>query len=343
MSIPNYCFPMGRWIMPILEFMNTAKDKFRRFWITTTWTELIRQLRERTRKAGKTLSARFEYDPQSCIASGLDVETWLSEGSLDQITLGGIGDHMPDAPSDWWIERTHAGGCKVFPGIEGQLHWIPSCGSGGTGLHPGNGVIDGYGPPSIEYMRAVAAVHYRSGADGISLFNFTCADGSFARAAFTKLADPEMLERRDKQYVAAVWPWDAQIFGVEWSSRFRIDSGQRSASYPLTIADSFDPSDLSQPGAILTLDLKGINRLSDIEISINGTLLQWNGYHYNHYDHGCWNDIVQFDVPVSTLRSGKNTIQVRRMKENQGFAGAVEVRKCILDLKYPDTFAPGKI
>jgi hypothetical protein len=87
----------------------------------------------------------------------------------------------------------------------------------------------------------------------------------------------------------------------------------------------------------------GLNRLSDVEVGINGIPLQWNGYHYNHYDHGCWNDIVQFDVPASALCSGKNTIELRRMKENQGFVGAVEVRKCILDLKYPDTLAPGRI
>jgi len=100
----------------------------------------------------------------------------------------------------------------------------------------------------------------------------------------------------------------------------------------LIIADPLDHLDLSQPGAIFTLDLKGINRLSDVEISINGTLLQWNGYHYNHYDHGCWNDIVQFDVPASALRSGKNTIELRRIRENPEFEGTIEVRKCILDL-----------
>ena len=115
-------------------------------------TGLVRELRERTWQAGKTLSARFEYDPESCTASGLDVERWLSDGLLDQITLGGVGDHTPDAPADWWIGRAQARGCKVYPGIEGQLHWVPSCGGGGTGLHPGNGVADGYGPPTIAYM-----------------------------------------------------------------------------------------------------------------------------------------------------------------------------------------------
>ena len=167
--------------------------------------------------------------------------------------------------------------------------------------------------------------------------------GPWPRAAFTELADPEMLRRKDKQYVAAVWPWDAQIFGAEWTSRFRIDPGQRAASYPLILADSFDSSYSSRPSAVLTLDLMGLNRLSDVEVGINGTPLQWNGVHYNHYDHGWWNDVVRFDAPASALRSGRNTIELRRLKDNSGFEGAVEVRKCILDLEYPDTFAPGSI
>ncbi|MDO9541026.1 MAG: hypothetical protein Q7J98_01715 [Kiritimatiellia bacterium] len=313
---------------------------------TPLMTKLVQQLREMTKKAGKTLSARFEYDPQMCIASGLDVERWLHAGLLDQITLGGIGDHTPDAAADWWIERAHIRACKVYPGMEGQLHWVPGCGGGGSGIHPANdGVADGFGPPSIEYMRAVAANHYRSGADGVSLFNFTCADGPFSRDAFTELADPAGLKFKDKQYVAAVWPWDTAIYYHDWTSRFRIAAGEALASYTLRIADDIEQANACGrlPCGILTLDLKGVNRLSDVVITMNGTVLQWNGYLYNHYDHGCWNDIVQFVAPPSALKCGDNIVGLQRQNENPGFTGAVEVRKCILELQYPNTFIPGRI
>lgn len=126
-------------------------------------TEFVRDLRAMTRKAGKTLTARFEYDPRACIASGLDVEGMLAEGLFDQITLGGVGDHTPDAACDWWVERAHRTGCKVCPGIEGLLHWLEAPGGGGTGLRAGSdGVRDGHGPPSLAYMRAVASNHYAS-------------------------------------------------------------------------------------------------------------------------------------------------------------------------------------
>jgi hypothetical protein len=308
-------------------------------------TGLMRQLRDLTRQAGLTLSARFEYDPFVCIASGLDVERWLAEGLLDQITLGGVGDHTPDAPCEWWVARAHPAGCRVYPGMEGQLHWAPGSGGGGAGTHPGDGVRDGFGPPSIEYMRAVAANHYASGADGVSLFNFTCADGPFERAALTELADPAALALRDKQYVIAVWPPDAQIYYAPWQSRFRLEPGASETTCAIRVAD--DVQDATNrglaPALTLTLDLMGVNRLGDIEITLNGTPVSWTGYAYNHYDHGCWNDTLTFDVPAAAVRRGENALCLRRLRENAGFAGAVEVRKCILDIRYPKTLTPGHI
>ncbi len=309
-------------------------------------TALVRDLRAMTRRAGKTLSARFEYDPDACISSGLDVATWLAEGLLDQITLGGVGDQTPDAPSDWWVERAHVSGCTVCPGIEGQLHWVPGCGSGGTGTRPGKGVHDGFGPPTMAYMRAVAANHYRSGADGISLFNFTCADGPFDRAALNDLADPEALVLKDKQYVAAMWPPDAQIYyDAKWKSRFALPPDASEAVYLLRIADDIEAAAQRglAPCGVLTLDFKGLNRLADVEVSLNGVPLPWNGTTYNHYDHGCWLDVVGFDVPVHALRAGANAIGLRRLATTPGFAGALEVRKCVLDLTYPHTLTPGRI
>jgi len=303
-------------------------------------TELISRLRDLTAKYNKTLSARFEYDPQSCVGSGLDVEKWLADGLLDQVTLGGVGDHTPDASSDWWVERAHKGNCRVFPGIEGQLHWVPGSGGGGGGLHAGDGVVDGYGPPSMAYMRAVTSVHYMNGADGISLFNFTCADGPFALDIFSELAEPDRMNYEDKQYVAAMWPWDAQIYYADlWVSRFRLDPGQNTASFVMNVADEVDGK--IRPEGLLTLDFMGINTMDDVDVLMNGVVLEWNGYQYNHYDNGCWNDIVQFTVPCGAMKKGENVMKLVRRRDYSGFAGSIQVRKCVLDLRYPKSFSPG--
>ncbi len=308
-------------------------------------TDLARRLRDLTARAGATLSARFEYDPRVCIDSGLDVERWLDEGLLDQVTLGGIGDHTPDAPCDWWVARARRSGCKVYPGIEGQLHWAPGSGGGGAGTRPGNDVVDGFGPPTIAYARAVAAAHYDAGADGVSLFNFTCADGPCDRALLTELGDPARLAFADKQYVFAVWPPDAQIYYAPWTSRFRIDPGQDAASYPFRLADDLAAAEARglAPAATLTLDLMGVNRMSDIAVTVNGARAEWDGRSYNHYDHGCWNDVVRFAVPAAALRRGDNAIEMRRLRRDAGFDGAVEARKCILDVTYARAITPGRL
>lgn len=302
-------------------------------------TALVRQLRAMTRMHGKTLSARFEYDPQACLASGLDVADWLAEGLLDQVTLGGIGDHTPDAPVDWWVAQAHPVGCAVFPGIEGQLHWCPSSGAGGMGLYAGRGVEDGYGPPSMAYMRAVAANHYRAGADGISLFNFTCCDGPYAHEALTELANPAELSGKDQQYVLALWPAEAQIFNEPWTSSLRLDPGIRQIVREIYVAD--DLAGQRRRGkdftARLTLEWKGLNRPEDVAVRLNGVTLSRNGYVYNHYDHGCWNEIWQYTAPPHALQQGANQLELQRLAELEGFAGALEVRKCILDINFIDS------
>lgn len=303
-------------------------------------TELVTRLRELTASRGKTLSARLEYDPRASMDSGLDVERWLAEGLLDQITLGGVGDHTPDAPAGWFIERAHKTGCRVYPGMEGQLHWLSGPGSGGTGLRPGNGVLDGYGPPSLPYMRAVAAVHYMDGADGVSLFNFTCADGPFALQALTELGSPEALALADKQYVVAVWPWDAQIFQQPWESRLRLEPGQDRASLTLRLADA--PGPLSrEPEVWLMLDWMGLNRSDDIAVSINGIDLDPSVGGYNHWDHGCWNDMLHYEVPAAALWQGDNELLIARQVANEGFEGAIQLRRCVLEVTYSRGYAPG--
>ena len=307
-------------------------------------TDLVRRLRDLTTQRGKTLSARFEYDPEACLTGGLAVDQWLREGLLDQITLGGVGDHTPDAPCDWWVAQCRASGCRVFPGVEGQLHWVVSSGGGGQGLRPGNGVQDGFGPPALPYLRAVAMNHYASGADGISLFNFTCADGPFDRTLLTELAHPTRMATGDKHYAAAMWPWDAQIYGdAWWESRWRLRPGDKEAAFMLRIADDTEHPRFGDCRATLTLDLKGLNRLDDVAVLVGGHPLARNGYHYNHYDHGCWNDVLGFDVPVGALRQGENKLCLRRERHYSGFGGSVEVRKCVLEIRYSQTFAPGRL
>ena len=142
-----------------------------------------------------------------------------------------------------------------------------------------------------------------------------------------------------------MWPNDAQIYYAHWQSRFALAPGAESAELEMRIADDVAEAAAAglAPSALLTLDLKGINHLGDIEVRCNGTPAVWDGYHYNHWDHGTWTDIVRYTVPPGALRKGENSIGLFRLAPTEGFDGPLEVRKCILELKYPKSFAPGRL
>lgn len=311
-------------------------------------TELVRELSRRARQRGKKFSARFEHDPAIMMQSGLDLEGWFREGLFDHVTLGTLGDQWPDPPVDWWVQRAHATGCRVYPGLEGQIYQLKTTVGGGTGTHASaDGMHDGYGPPSLEYMRAFAARAYLQGADGVSLFNFTACDGEFARAALTELADEAALKFKAKQYVLAPW-WPADEIRIYWSlflSHVRLDPGQPEFHRPFLLADDMEEArrlDLERP-SLLTLEMKNLNRADDVKFLLNGLELRWNGSLYNHFDNGCWIDVLRFDVPTGCLRRGENVFTLARTRENPGFGGAVELRKFVLDQRFATGFSPGRL
>jgi hypothetical protein len=95
--------------------------------------------------------------------------------------------------------------------------------------------------------------------------------------------------------------------------------------------------------SLLTLEMKNLNRITDVEFQINDHRLEWNGHLYNHFDNGCWIDVIQLNVPLGCLQQGANTLHVRRLTDNPGFEGAVEVRKFILDQSFATGFSPGRL
>ncbi|NSW57563.1 MAG: hypothetical protein HPY44_16255 [Armatimonadetes bacterium] len=110
---------------------------------------------------------------------------------------------------------------------------------------------------------------------GLSLFNFSCADGPWDREVLSELADAEGVASGDKQYVWAMWPWDAQIHGNEgWESRFALAPGQAEGAFPLMLADDVIQPSFGKASVTLTLELKGLNRLEDVAILLKQASLE---------------------------------------------------------------------
>jgi len=161
-------------------------------------TALVRDVRamlgrvERERGRTILLATRVPLTMAAGRYIGVDVKTWLDEGLVDFVTIGGgyVPFSMPTAEIAA-ICRQHD--VPVYPCVSasGMMRRAPF----------GKGQLYG-----IEGWRATAANAFAQGASGISLFNLFPTPGNDAhnelvRQAFSELGDPATLAGKDKLFV----------------------------------------------------------------------------------------------------------------------------------------------
>ena len=100
------------------------------------------------------MGVRVPGSIESCLRIGLDVETWLKEGLIDRLLIGGGYDPF-NAPYDELVQIGHDNDVPVYPCI--------NCGSPSLG--------------SDEDLRGAASNIFSTKADGIYLWNYHYKDG----------------------------------------------------------------------------------------------------------------------------------------------------------------------
>jgi len=139
-------------------------------------TGFVRRLRERMLEieAGRgrplLLAPRVFETIEANLKLGLDVETWLEEGLIDLLVVGGTY-HEHAIPVAEWAELAHG-------------HDVP--------LYPCK-----YRSYGMEEDRSVAANFFSQGADGIYTFNFRMPQGL---EPAKEIGDPELIATKDKHY-----------------------------------------------------------------------------------------------------------------------------------------------
>lgn len=296
--------------------------------IMTRWVEEIRAMvEEKARQKGKgiKLTARVEYEPETNLRAGLDVEAWIRKGLLDILCLGVIGDATPDASAKWFVELCRGTGCKVCPGLEGFFYWIGNdCGTMRN--------------LSIENARAAASGYYREGADGIQLFNVPACDAPWDRRLVEELAYPEQFALKDKHYVYTLWDGAIMCKNTMWDSRFVLLHGENSTSYKIAIGDDLEKVRNSglEFNAVLKTRIDGLNRKDDIEFTINGKKLKAKEGNLNQFAWDSFSvDILEWDVPRDALVLGENTVELRRLTNYQNYEGHIEVQELELIIRFP--------
>ena len=134
------------------------------------------------------MAARVSGTLEMCREIGYDIPTWVEEGLVDILIPSGGSGTDPYADVRAYLDLCRGTGIAVYPAIYGSL--------------PGPYV----GPEDkctweVMGMRGIASRHYKTGADGIYVFNFH-ADRESRRELLTQMGSPETLRGKDKTYAA---------------------------------------------------------------------------------------------------------------------------------------------
>ncbi|MBN1590028.1 MAG: hypothetical protein JW888_10975, partial [Pirellulales bacterium] len=256
-------------------------------------TSLVRRIgevadREGTRR-GRPLpiAVRVPDSVEFCKRIGLDVERWLDEGLIDMMVVSGYFRLNPWKTS---VELGHRYHVPVFASLDEPRFRNKEFQNARR---------------SIECQRARALDAWRSGVDGIYLFNYFHP----TLPACNELDDPEALMTMDKLYTTG-----AREFR---SARSWLAGAKECLNRPLCLPERPKTLSVDKPArvtldvhdrvvqnggtATLRLYTTGVGDAENLKVTLNGHRLG------GAKQEGRW---TQFAVKPSLVKTGKNTFAV---------------------------------
>jgi len=170
-------------------------DRGREYECRHHMTEMVREahriLAEAGKKKGKRIKLMAACGPtvERSAQVGLDAAAWVKEGLVDILLPHQDGDTGTDIPAEEFVELAKGTGVEICPNFDNVAR---------PGLTANIYV-------TAAVLRAEAMRCYRSGADGMQLFNHFCVNerGNFEslvydEGVFSELGEPEVLAGKDK-------------------------------------------------------------------------------------------------------------------------------------------------
>ena len=274
-------------------------------------TDLMRAVRAavdaKRRQSARPIyfSARIPGSLEQALSAGIDVRAWLAEGLLDILVVGHAMGNKHRLPVEEYVESARGTGVQVIAqnlglfaqprSISARLLWQQR---------------DYY---STEMCRAVAAAHWRAGADGIYLFNnhlisFT-RDMHYDRQPWKEMADPDLIARKDKHYLVDQREWG------EGPLPAMLEKPGDETEVLVDIADDLESaaSDDALKAVTLRLLVEQLTVLDELRFDLNGHMLDRSQARTHQLYNDTW---LEFDVSPPLLRQGWNRLRVRVIARN---------------------------
>ncbi|MBM3798226.1 MAG: hypothetical protein FJW31_30265 [Acidobacteria bacterium] len=293
--------------------------------MTGVMTDYVREIRRTLDRLGRQrgryigLSARVPWTVAGAAAVGLDAPRWAREGLVNQLVPSPFFAMALDADVSEWIALGKRTGCRIYPCIEESFR---------AGI-ANEGGVPGLQWVSLEHARAAAMNFWRSGADGIYLFNWPDRGRNVNTSpGLNELHDPSVLRRKNKRYAvgrrntkgAGSWPY-CELPRVIPAS---LQRGQP-VRVNLPVADDLAAERERIASVRLCLLFENLTGADKVHVTLNGAAIQGPanpirpGQHIPHATVGGLFTWQYFDLAQALPRSGDNAIEVGLAARNSDF------------------------
>ena len=286
---------------------------------------IVRRVSE-SRQRPLLLGVRVPGTLQACNRIGLDVETWLKQGWVDRMLIGG-GYPVFTNPARELVKLGHRHDVPVYPCI--------NCG------------LQVFG--SDETMRGAAANIFQAGADGIYLWNYhyrqvpMLAYGRPVPEAYGLLEDigsASSLQFRDKRfgvdYIQNIGPYAIASHPGRLPLELSRGNPGPAAAVELPVGDDLEAAGTSgRPVTVrLDLDVEGLNRGEHIAGRFNGEEVALKAGEPSGEDAPEGLEHLGGPVQAARVRQGTNRLEVW-VEKGGGRGDGLTLRGVWLTVTYP--------
>ena len=149
-----------------------------RDYLTQFMRDVRGMMREREIERGRPLllAVRIAESLEGCHFDGIDIESWIEDELIDLMILGCRSLDVDLAAFRSIVASTEV---KLYP------------------CHDNHHSSDGYKCTPLKVLRGIASNWWQQGADGITVFNFTCSDGQAEERAGTRQKPISPVHKQD--------------------------------------------------------------------------------------------------------------------------------------------------
>ena len=290
-------------------------------------TEFVQRCSRAVRTIGSekgrdlVFAVRVPTSVKGCRNLGLDVAEWIDAGLVDFVAVQSRLYTTMNMEVEEFVSLA-SGRCQVYAGIER---------------------VDSYGAMTAEMFRAVAAVYWRQGADGMYVFNYDCHGDepftAYERAILTEIGDADYLRGQDKHYFVS------RARTPEEKHRF-IESGDPEPKLPselregetvevrVQIADELETESKRLHDVTLWVRVeKYVIDEDSLEVRVNGGKpLAPTDVRRMQYGRGYWLEFAQGNRPL--VRYGDNVVSIALSRRSENLEESLVVADVELTIEY---------